>query len=125
MKMTNKLAAIAFVASAVLVSGISQVQAADTNAPQEKAATTTTAKKKTTVSKTAPAKATAAASIPWASLDANQKSVLSIGETVWPTIPVEKQKSFMTGADNWRKTSPEDQKKLIDELKTYINAAKK
>lgn len=125
MKMNKKLAALAFVASAALVSGVSQVQAADATAPKATTtATQTTAKKKTTVSKTAPAKPAASAGIAWASLNANQKSVLSIGERVWPTIPVEKQKSFMEGADKWNKTAPEDQKKLIDELKAFRDAAK-
>lgn len=125
MKMTKKLAALAFVASSVLVTGISQVQAADATAPKATTtATQTTAKKKTTASKTAPVKPAASAGIAWASLNANQKSVLSIGERVWPTIPVEKQKSFMEGADKWNKTSPEDQKKLIEELKAYRDAAK-
>jgi hypothetical protein len=52
-------------------------------------------------------------------LNANQKSVLSISERVWTLIPLEKQKSYMATADNWNKTSAEDQKKLISELAAY------
>lgn len=69
-------------------------------------------------------KITGGPSIPWDSLDTNQKSVLSIGERVWPFIPIETQKRFLEAADKWNKTLPEDQKKLMNELKVYRDSNK-
>jgi alginate O-acetyltransferase complex protein AlgJ len=69
-------------------------------------------------------KTTGGPSIPWDSLDANQKSVLSVIETVWPAIPIEKQKIFLAAADKWNKTVPEDQKKIMAELKAYRDGNK-
>lgn len=78
----------------------------------------------TPVNTVASAKAPVGTSIPWDSLDANQKSVLSIGERVWPLIPVEKQKAFLGIANKWNKTLPEDQQKMLAELKSYRDSSK-
>lgn len=72
----------------------------------------------------APSKIAGGPSIAWDSLDANQKSVLSVAERVWPLIPIEKQKSFLETADKWNKTPPAEQRKLLDELKVYRDANK-
>ncbi|HSC76533.1 MAG TPA: DUF3106 domain-containing protein [Pseudomonadales bacterium] len=102
MKTTHRLAAL--VASTVLVAGFSQAVLATTPAATKAPATATAPKHK------------AAKSIPWASLNATQKAVMSRIEKIWPNIPTDKQKSLMTTSGNWSKTSAEDQKKFIDEM---------
>lgn len=63
-------------------------------------------------------------SIPWAALNANQKSVLSLIEKAWPLIPIQKQKSFLETADKWNKTVPEEQRKILAELNMYRDSSK-
>jgi len=57
--------------------------------------------------------------LPWSSLNAAQKSVLSVGETVWPTIPVEKRREMLAVADRWNQTEAADQYKMLNELRDY------
>jgi hypothetical protein len=43
---------------------------------------------------------------------------------VWMFIPTEKQKDFMLDADQWFKTQPDDQKKVIVEMEFYRDSDK-
>jgi PBP1b-binding outer membrane lipoprotein LpoB len=119
MKTIQQVMTLALLASAMLISGCDKEE-------KTPVAATTQATSPTTSEKAAPAKSAEKTlekitekSTPWEDLSALQKSVLSIGETVWPTIPAEKQKYFMSTAENWSKTQAADQKKMLDELRSY------
>lgn len=66
--------------------------------------------------------ASAADDLPWSSLNQTQKSVLSVGENVWPKIPVEKRREMLSVADRWSETPADEQYKMINELRDYAGA---
>lgn len=66
--------------------------------------------------------ASAADDLPWSSLNETQKSVLSVGEMVWPKIPVEKRREMLSVADRWNQISGDEQYKMINELRDYAGA---
>jgi hypothetical protein len=57
--------------------------------------------------------------LPWSSLNDAQKSVLSVGETVWSMIPVEKRREMLAVADRWNQIEAADQYKMLNELRDY------
>jgi len=109
--MKNIVSLVALLVSALLVSGCgddSANQSSDVAAP---------------VSQEVAAPVSTADDLSWDSLNELQKSVLGVGEKVWPNIPLEKRREMVAMADNWTKTSAADQYKMLNELRDYVGIA--
>lgn len=60
--------------------------------------------------------------LPWSSLNETQKIVLSVGEIVWSSIPLERRREMAAVADRWTQTGAEEQYKILNELRGYAGA---
>jgi hypothetical protein len=115
MKFPYHLSILTIAISATMLTGCGKEEEKKTSAASFQTTASTTA-----ATSTPNIDSKSKSAIEWSSLNETQKAVLSIAEIVWPTIPAEKQKSFMEAADKWTSTSPDDQRKVLDDLRTYV-----